>query len=336
MTRSRQMFALACTAIVVTACTTREAVPPAAITTTIEPGPATDPATTTEPETSTTTDTTVATTTIPETTAPTTTTPPPSGAPSSTATQFFAGGDPDGWLYVGRWTGDGWEGALDADGGPRNPAADAADVIIHEIGIDPIDGSVGATIELCSGERSGPVISPNARAPEVPGFGYRSMAFAADWDTEPRRIAVVDADIESYTAAGVASFEGTDVDASTGSVDQIVVSDLDGDGDSESLVAFGGDDFSSLLLIDADSGAATTVARDFLPVAAPAPGATTPPTTAPAAPVERFRVLAVADLNGDGLAEFVTHAWNDADEVTEVIVNTYDGSEVDSVLTASC
>ncbi len=154
------------------------------------------------------------------------------------------------------------------------------------------------------------MISPNARAPEDPGFGYRSIAFAAEWPTQPRPIALVDASVDSYAAAGVAAFEGTGVDAASGEIQQIVVSDLDGDGDTESLVAFGGTGFSTLLLIDADSGAALTVARDNVPVAAPDTGPTTEP---PAASSETHRTLAVADLNGDGLMEFVVHAWEDTD-----------------------
>lgn len=336
MIRCRQIIALACAGIVATACTTRESVAPAAPTTAV---PAST--TTTTAPTTTLAPTTVVTTTTPTTTTttPPTTTPPPSGTPTATATKFFAGGDSDGWLYVGRWTGTEWEQAVDADGQPRDPSLDATEVLIHEIGIDPIDGNVGATIELCSGTRRGPVISPNARSPEVPGFGYRSLAFAADWNTEPRPIGLVDAAIPSYRAAGEASFEGSGIDASSGSVNQIVVTDLDGDRDSESLVAFGGDGFSSLLLIDADSGAVTRVARDF-PSEPDTPAGTTladvTTTTGPPAPIDTYRILAVADLNGDGLTEFITHVWNDRNENARVVVNTYDGAEVTPVLTAGC
>jgi hypothetical protein len=336
MTRSRQLLAAALATAVVAGCTTQESadpVEPTAPPSTLLETTTTTAPTTTVPETTT-------TTTLPPTTtaAPTTTTPPPSGTPTGGSVRYYAGGDPDGWLYVGRWTGDGWEGPLDADGEPRDSSLDTSDVLIHEIGIDPIDGTVGATIELCGGTRSGPIISPNARAPEVPGFGYRSIAFEPDWNSEPRQIAAVDADIASYTAAGVEAFDGIDVDASSGAVRQIVVSDLDGDRDSESLVAFTGEDFSALLLIDADSGRATRVVRDFprppeAPTGTTLAGATT--TTVPPDPIERYRVLTVADLNGDGLMEFVVHSWTE-DQEAEVLVYTYDGTEVDAVLRASC
>ncbi|MGA9277752.1 hypothetical protein [Ilumatobacter sp.] len=338
MKASRPLLALASTALLLGACTTRETVAPVTPTTSIDPG--TTVPESTVPET-TIPETTAPTTTVPETTTtvPPTTTPPPSGTPSSASTQYYAGGDPDGWLYVGRWTGSGWEGSLDDNGQPREVAVEADAMMIHELGIDPIDGNVGATIELCDDGRSGPVISPNARAPEDPGFGYRSLAFAGDWDSEPRPIAVVDADVASYRAAGIAAFDGIGVDADSGEIRQIVVTDLDGDLDSESLVAFGGEDFAALLLIDADSGAAITVSRDY--PREPETSDEPPPsdvttTTVPRPPIDTYRVLAVADLNGDGLAEIVTHVWNDRNEIAEVVVHAYDGAETDAVLSARC
>ena len=330
----RLLLTLAALALAGAGCTQQESATPVspapttapieASTTSVAP-PVTEPPVTEPPEP-----------TAPETTTtvPPTTTPPPSGTPSSTSTQFFGGGDPDGWLYLGRWTGNAWESALDDDQQPRQPAIATDDVLIHEIDVEPIPGTVGATVEACSDGRTGPVISPNARAPEEPGFGYRSIAFAAEWTTQPRQIALVDAQIDSYAAAGVAAFEGTGVDAAGGTIQQIVVTDLDGDGDDESLVTFGGSDFSALLLIDADSGRSLTVARDNVAVAPTDTGATTE-TTEPADPSsETYRTLAVADLNGDGLMEFIVHAWEDADAT--VIVNSYDGTEVTAVLTAGC
>jgi hypothetical protein len=332
MTAFRRLMPLAAVVLAAAACTQQESVTPASpetiasTTTTVTTTSVTTLVTEPEPEV---TDPTVVSTT---TTVPPTTNPPPSGTPTSTSTQFFGGGDPDGWLSLGRWTGNAWESALDDDQQPRDPAIPSGEILIHELDIDPIVGSVGATADACSDGRTGPVISPNARAPEDPGFGYRSIAFTADWPTQPRPIALVDAEVAAYVAAGIAAFEGTDVDAGTGEIQQIVVSDLDGDGDSESLVAFGGTGFSALLLIDADSGTSLTVARDGVPTAAPSTSAT---TDQPAVPFESHRILAVADLNGDGLMEFVVHAWETSD-ATSVIVHEFDGTEVTAVLTTSC
>lgn len=236
-------------------------------------------------------------------------------------------------MYLGRWTGNEWASAFTPEGEPRQPAIASEEVLIHEVDVAPIAGAVGDTAEACSDGRTGPVISPNARSPEDPGFGYRSIAFDADWPTQPRPVALVDAAVDSYVAAGIAAFDDIEVDASTGTIEQLVVADLDGDGDTESLVAFAGADFSALLLIDADSGAALTVARDAAPAAPPATGATTDPP-APE-PVERHRTLAVADLNGDGLMEFVAHQWEDENDAG-VVVYDYDGTEVTAVLTTTC
>jgi hypothetical protein len=333
MTRPRRTpLLLAALMLAGVACTQQESVTPAAPsptapTTAAAPGttlppPVTEPAATAA---------TVATTAAATTTVPPTTTTPPSGTTSSTPTQLFGGGDPDGWLYLGRWTGNAWESALDENQQPRQPAIASNDVLIHEIDVAPITGAVGATAEACSDGRVGPVISPQARAPEEPGFGYRSIAVAAEWPTQPRPIALVNAQVDSYLAAGRAAFEDTGVDPTSGTIQQIVVSDLDGDGDDESLVAFGGTGFSTLLLIDADSGASLTVARDNAPVAAPDTGPTTEPGTVSS---QAHRTLAVADLNGDGLMEFVVHEWEATDAT--VVVNSYDGAEVTAVLTTGC
>ena len=336
--RRRRLVPLAALALVAGACTSQESARPSATAAPTSAPPAETSSTTTLPVD--TPATTPSTTAAPETTttvAPTTTTPPPSGTPTSTATQFFGGGDPDGWLYLGRWTGNDWESAIDDDQQPRTPTVETNDVLIHELDIDPIDGTVGGTAESCADGRTGPVISPNARAPQDPGFGYRSIAFAADWPTEPRPIAAVDAEVEAYVAAGEAAFDGTDIDATGGRIEQIIVTDLDGDGDSESLVSFGGDGFSTLLLIDADTGAALTVSRDGIETApATSDAATTTTTIADTATSETYRTLAVADLNGDGLMEFVVHAFVEDDEESTVIVNSYDGTEVTAVLTTGC
>jgi hypothetical protein len=327
-------------ALLIGACTQEEAVPdvtgPAA---TIAPTTTSmDPSTTVAEIVAETTVVEATTTTSSTTIAPTTTAPAPSGQPTSSSTEFFAGGDPDSWLYLGRWTGNDWETERDDEQVFIEPRANSGDaVVIHELDIGPIDGAVGSEGAPCGDDRVGPAISPNPRAPEVPGFGYRSLAFAADWSTQPRTVAVVDADIAAYVAAGVATFEGAGVDTSDGTIEQLVVADLDGDGDTESIVAFGGDTFGALLIIDADSGRAITVAQDneTTPAAAQgdAAGATTTAAPAPS-PSRTYRTLAVADVNGDGLMEVIVHSWVGDD--ARVAVNTYNGDEVDAVLTASC
>ncbi len=50
--------------------------------------------------------------------------------------------------------------------------------------------------------------------------------------------------------------------------------------------------------------------------------------------IERFRVIDVADYNGDGTMEVAVHAWYY--EGSSVIVFEYDGTELTEVLSAGC
>ncbi|NKB41079.1 MAG: hypothetical protein GKR86_08560 [Ilumatobacter sp.] len=143
--------------------------------------------------------------------------------------------------------------------------------------------------------------------------------------TQPRPIALVTAQVDSCLSAGRTAFEDTGIDATSGTIRQIVVSDLDGDG---SLVAYSGIGFSVLLLIDADSGASLTVARDNVSVIASDTSVTTEPDSVSH---QTHRTLAVADLNGDRIMEFVVHAWEATK--TGVVVHSYCGAEVTAVLT---
>ena len=329
-------------ALAMSACTQEAAVGPAttafdASAATTEPVPAVT--TTVEPETTPPAEAAVAetTSTAPETTLAPTTTIAATGNPTSVSTEYFIGGALDAWLYLGRWTGNAWESDRDDDQQLLEPrSADGDAVVVRELDVAPIDGAIAGSGEACAADgRTGPVISPNAGAPEDPGFGYRSVAFPSDWSTEPRPVALVDASVESYVAAGEAAFDDFGIDTSAGTIQQLVVADLDGDGDTEALVAFGADAFSALLLIDADSGASITIARSVTSTVTPttvAEGDT--PDESTTTPAETFRTLAVADLNGDGRFEIVTHAFEGTS--AEVTVSTYDGTEVNPVMTAGC
>lgn len=329
-------------AVLVASCTSREAAAPSI-------SSASESSTSSSSTTSTTTSTPTTEApniTDPAETAPTVeaattdpplaTTPPPSGRPTARPTELFAGGDADGWLYVGRWTGSAWEQPTSDDGTPREPAlTNNTEMFIHELDLEPIGGTSGAAASACTDGVVGPIISPNARAPEDPGFGYRSLAFAADWPTVPRPVALVDASIDQYLTSGQTAFSDTGIDTSSGKIEQLLVTDLDGDGDSESLVAFTGTAFAALLLIDADSGTGLTVARSIAETSTPTTIAGAEATAATFGPFETFRTLAIADVNGDGLAEFVVHSWERERDAT-VTVYTYDGRDVTSVLNGSC
>lgn|GEM_PF-1990737 len=336
-----------CAALVVGAsCTSQEAaevatpgvtLPPVAPTTTVDAAPADESAppaeaTTTVP-TTTVADDAATTSTVP----PTTAAPAPTGDPTSISTDVFAGGSADGWFFMGRWNGSEWEPVRDDTGTPDDPAVASGDeVTVVELDAAPLAGFVGSDAAVCTDDRLGPSISPSPGAPDNPGFGYRAVAFTADWNPQPRTVALVDAEVVQYADAGRAVFDGRveagDLDVA--SVKQIVVSDIDGDGDTEALVAFGGPSFSSLLLIDTDTRESTTIAESIDEAVPPTTDADGNDGSATTSGFSRFRTLAVADANGDGLMEIVVHSW--LDDLATATVFTYDGSSTDDVLIATC
>jgi len=196
------------------------------------------------------------------------------------------------------------------------------------------EGVTGENTEACFDDRVGPTIAASVNAPTPPGFGYSAVALPAIWPLQPRPVASVDAAVPAYEAAGQAVFAADPVDAALGAVDQIVLADLDGDGDEEALVVFEyvdpngitgtPGDLSALLLIDTATGASTTVASTFVG-----------PLVEGATPIiDRFRVLGVADLNGDGRMEAVIHSWYYEGAVA--LVFEYDGASLTEVLGAGC
>jgi hypothetical protein len=319
------------------ACTTEEAVPPGSrrpvdstltstsgSSSTVGTGSTSSPAVTTTPAI---TDTTIGgtVTTLLED-PPTISADSAGGQPTATPTEYVVGGDPDGWLSLGRWTGSGWEPVT--SGSTGSAIASGTTVGVYELGAAPIEATTGTTTPACSDGRTGPSISPNAGAPQDPGFGFRSVAFAADWSPSVRSSATVSATIDAYVEAGRQAFTGTVVDTVDGAISQILVSDLDGDGDSESLVSYGAIGYSALLLIDADSGASLTVARSI--------SQATPTAGSPPVDYDTYRILAVVDMNGDGLMEFLVHSWRGSPPTSTATAYAYDGTTAVAVLSASC
>ena len=110
------------------------------------------------------------------------------------------------------------------------------------------------------------------------------------------------------------------------------MTDLDGDGDDEALVIYeyvkpgtvrgAAGDLSSVLLVDAATRTSSTVERSFV----------APTDRIPS--LERYRILDVADVNGDGRMEVAVHAW--LFEGAVVRLYEYDGTKLTRVLTAGC
>jgi hypothetical protein len=154
---------------------------------------------------------------------------------------------------------------------------------------------------------------------------------------KPRPIAQVSGGVPAYQQLGEDAFAEESVDASLGAVEQIVIADLDGDGDDEAIVGFeyvqdpaspgSPGDLAAILLVDTASRSAQTI------IAANVPSDAGDDVDFFAV-IDRFRVLDVADLNGDGRMEVVIHAW--FYEGASVILYEYDGTTLTEVLATGC
>ncbi len=314
--------------LLLVACTTEE---------TSTPGPTLTSTTSTS-----TTSTTPASTTIAATTEPPTessTTPPasmPTGPADALVPLLIGGSDSTGWLFLGAWQQDRWQESTDPSGNPIRPGIEAGTPFV----VSNLDGETAAVLgdntEACFDGQVGPTIDVEVAPADPPGFGYNAVAVLQQpWPLKPRPVAVTATAPDAYRALGEAAFAGEPVDATRGAIEQLVVADLDGDGTDEALVSFefiqpsagpgALGDFAALLVIDVDTRVADTVvltavdenaASDTFPL------------------IERYRVLDVADLNGDGRMEVLVHAWYY--EGASVLVYTYDGSELTEVLAAGC
>jgi len=323
--RTRWLATVAALALLLAACTTEEQ---------STPGPTLTSTTSTSTTSTTTTSTTVAPTTAapPETTTTIVTT-----GPADVLVPLFVGGaDSVGWLFLGAWQQDQWQEAADPNGNPIRPGLEAGTPFTVSNLAGETSAALGANVEACFDERVGPAIDVVVTPPDPPGFGYNAVAVIEQaWPLKPRPVAVTASAPDAYRALGEAAFSGEPVDASQGAIEQVVIADLDGDGDDEALAAFefvqpsigpgAPGDLAAVLLIDVDTRAAETLLLSAVDEDVDA-------DTFPL--LERYRVLDVADLNGDGRMEVLVHAWYY--EGASVLVYTYDGSELTEVLAAGC
>ena len=324
----RGLLALAL-GVAVVACTTEQS---------SNPGPTlTSTTSTTLPVTSTTataTTTTADATAVATTTAPDTTTGP--SAPTDALVPLLIGGPEGGWLSLGAWEFDQWTEAVDANGNPVAPSiGPGTTVTVTNLG-PSATGQLGESTEACFDGRVGPTLDVTVPLPDPPGFGYAAVALPTpNWELTPRPLAVSARGPATYEALGADAFTGDPVDASLGAVDQLVVTDLDGDGDDEALVVFeyvqadsirgAPGDLASVLLVDATTREPSTVLQSFV-------DEDLDPDDLPL--IERFRILDVADYNGDAIMEVAVHAWYY--EGSSVIVFEYDGTELTEVLATGC
>jgi hypothetical protein len=301
------------------------------------PAPTLTSTTTTTLAPTTTTTTTAATTT--STTTSTTTTAPtrPPGVPTDRSFPLLVGGGEGGWLLVGSWQVDGWVADRPGLGAPGGPTVDVGSEYTAGNLTQRSTGPAGELVEACQDGRVGPALGVTVAAPEPPGDGYGAVALPVpDWPLTPRPVAATSSGPDSYRQLAVDRFAGEPVDASRGAIQQLVVTDLDGDGDDEALLAFEfvqpsagpgtPGDLSAVVLVDTATRNASAVRRTFTDQRL-RPGDALPDT-------ERSRVIDVADYNGDGVAEVAVHSWYS--EGARVTVYEYDGAVLTAVLDAGC
>jgi hypothetical protein len=324
MTRPRTLLVVLVAGALMAGCTTEISSSPA-------------PTLTSTTSTSTTTTTTTTTTSIPATT--TTVAPPEATAPTGPTTALvplLVGGDDGGWLYLGGWQFDQWTKPVDASGNAVSaPIGEGAPVEIRNL-TTSTSATLGAPATACFDGRTGPTADVTVPPLDPPGSGYAAVALPTpNWDPTPRPIAVTSTGPAAYAALGAAGLTGTAVDATKGTIGQLVIADLDGDGDDEALMVYekvtadsirgASGDFSSLSLVEVPTRTATTIEKSFVPLAA------SPTQTAV---LDRFSVLDVADYNGDGKMEVAVSSWYY--EGASVTVYTYDGVALTPVLTTGC
>ncbi len=288
--------------------------------------------------TTTTTEAPVETTEVVETTAaPTTESSTTTSQPGPTSASVpIAIGSEGGWLALGAWAGGNWVAATDAAGNETAPTIATGDAVTISSLAGDKTATAGEVVEACFDGRQGPTMSVAVAAPEPPGSGYGAIATTGHGGTLlPRPVAVASSGPDTYRSLGAAIFAADPVDAAQGRVVQVVVADLDGDGDDEAVVTFEfiqvpdtpgtPGDFAALYVVDTASRTPATVAAHHVPADLPS-GAM--------AVIERYRVIDVADLNGDGRMEVAVHAWYS--EGAAVQLYEYDGTSLRQVLTAGC
>ncbi|HWL42533.1 MAG TPA: hypothetical protein VNQ73_06275 [Ilumatobacter sp.] len=260
--------------------------------------------------------TTVPTTTAPPTTVPATTVPTTTAAPTTVPPTTAAPVPVDrvvtvqyGFSPIGVWDGDAWRFPEWDGAGLPVFVSDIASVVVTGLGLaEPVTGASYGPLEYhCVGDEQGPtlVLPPGV---ELPDAGPGSISVTADWDVQPRPVTQVGLDHPEYHAVGQALVDpASGADPTAGTVTQVVRADLDGNGIEEVLFTFehqsddgGFGSAGDYTLIVARYPHADGTVDDVVlwsyyeddPIDFPNPGT--------------GELLAIADLNGDGVMEVVT------------------------------
>jgi hypothetical protein len=264
---------------------------------------------------------------------PTTTT--PAGPTNGVAMLYASAGDDEfPWTPVGWWAAGAWTAA--AEGTAQPPATFTELSVIatelpggarrHVTGFEP------RPMECAGSEEPSIVVDSGLVASD--SWGFRAIAVTADWDVQPRPVEVLAAAAELGDVQMAELVPpGMGADPSLGAVSQRIRADLDGDGSQEELITFEHHTAT-------DMGAAS---GDFAVIALrrqrPDGSSTLEPLLAEVieSPIDVIDpdVIAVADLNGDGVMEVVVAAthW---EGLSVRVFDVRDGTPVQALLSGSC
>lgn len=274
--------------------------------------------------------------------------PPATVAPTSGIAVTYGGGRSDSiWTPLGWWDGTAWrEDTYTIDGtwiGPPEPTVGSLSATSLDLPDGPaqvLGGLVAGPNEFfCAGDETGPTIDLGLELPDTPlSIGYDAVAVTADWPLQPRPVRQIGAAVPVYAEVGASLMADLVDTAAEGEVVQVVRVDLDADGDEEVLVSYerqqrpqfgGAGDFASVYVrVPAADGTvddrlvSSYVSRDPEELESPFP---TP---------GRVTVVAVADLNGDGVMEVALRDlfW----EYGGISVYAFADGRLDLVMSGGC
>jgi hypothetical protein len=229
---------------------------------------------------------------------------------TGTALVYASSGDDYPWLPVGWWDGEAW-GSVEwpmPDVVIPESSFDALAVASAELPSGPMQGitDFSPTTYGCVDDAGLPSFEYPISLPAVSDWwGYRVLSVTGDWDVQPRPVSAVGVDSPVYQEVGESLVpDDQPVDPTLGDVVQVLRADLDGDGIEEVLFTFqhltdsGGmgapGEFSLVIARYPDATGAVVdevLTEHYVPTPMDFPSP------------DRSRVMAIADLNGDGTME---------------------------------
>jgi hypothetical protein len=258
------------------------------------------------------------------------------------AVVYATGGGQFAWLPVGWWDGAVWQTVDWPDDEDAIPAAsfDAVSVSSLSLADSPQRhrSDYARQDYECVDSPGPPSIVLDPGLPESDQwYGYRALAVTADWDVQPRPVRSVGLDDPEYQRLGESLVPASDeTDPVRGDVAQVVRADLDGDGVEEVFFAF--ENYAA-----PDTGLATPGDFSILVARYPKADGTVvddvlfqhvvqSPVDYPS--LDRSRVFAIADVNGDGVMEVAvgTAYWEGA----SASVYEFRDGELHQVMSSGC